>query len=88
MEINAIMFIEAHIFSRDKSLNKRRRQFAIVRKDTVSAAVAPGSQLLPISREDLRGKLIDGVLQLLDVRHITDGTCKYADEYDANSKDS
>ena len=81
------MFVEAHIFSRDKSLHEGRRQFAIVRKDTVGAAVAPGSQLLPISREDLSGKLIDGVLQLLDVRHVANGACKYADEYDANSKD-
>ena len=82
------MFVEANILCRNKCLHESWRQFVVVGKDTIGTTVTPRSQLFPIGREDLSGELVDGVLQLLDVGHIADGSCENAEENDADSQDS
>ena len=83
-KVDAVMLVETDILCGNKCLHQSRGQFIEVGEDTVGTAVAPGTQLLAIGREDLRSKLVDGILQLLDVGHIAYSTCEDAVEYDTD----
>ena len=65
------MLVEAFVLCCHKRMHKIRRNFGIGDHDTVFLVQIPSAHHFPVSRIDLRGIPVDGILQVFYVGHIS-----------------
>ena len=70
-EVYARMVVESCVLSCHKCLDDIRREFVVIHAHPVLLIIVPRAHHLAVGREHLRGKSVDGILQVLDGRHIT-----------------
>ena len=61
---------KAHVFRGDEGVDEVGRQLVVAHVDTVLLAVRVGAQRLAVGGQDLGGKLIVGILQVLHRGHV------------------
>ena len=64
------MLVEADVLRGHQCLHERRCQLGIVDEDTVFTVIVPCAHHLTVSRDNLRSKAVDRILQVFDGRHI------------------
>ena len=64
------MFVEASVLRSHQCLYKVRREVGVLHADAVFAVKVPCAYNLAVRRINLRGKAVDGILQVFHRRHI------------------
>ena len=71
-DVDARVLVKTGILGGNQGLCQERRHLVKIHIDAVTAATVISSHLNAIGAVDGRGKLVGGVLQLVDGRHVTD----------------
>jgi hypothetical protein len=80
------MFVETSVLGSHKRMNQMGREIGIRNTNAVFAIEIPCAHHLSVRRIDLSGESVDGILQILDGRHITYPSEPYSDESDGCQK--
>ncbi len=79
------MFLEAHVFSRDKRIDYVWRHLVEVGIDAVAGAYEIAPDLFAVSRVKHRGKAVSRIFELFNWRHITDHSVVDKEEEEKDS---